>query len=165
MTPADEVVRVLDCLGQRGLSVWLDGGWGVDALAGEQTRPHEDLDLAILLAEADRVTAVIMALGYRVADDEMPTRLDLRDQRDYRIDLHPITLDDQGNGRQQLQDGTFGTYTREGLTGTGVISGRPVRCLSAALQLRFHQGYELDDADRHDIELLRRLVRQPADRS
>src|SRR5919201_6639891 len=27
--------------------VWLDRGWGLDALLGEQTRPHDDLDLAI----------------------------------------------------------------------------------------------------------------------
>jgi hypothetical protein len=34
MVPADEVVRVLDRLERSGLSAWLDGGWGVDALAG-----------------------------------------------------------------------------------------------------------------------------------
>ena len=158
MVPADEVVTVLDRLERDGLSVWLDGGWGVDALAGRQTRPHEDVDIAILLAEAHAVTAAIKALGYRVVHDEMPTRLDLRDHRDYRIDLHPITLDGKGNGLQQLQDGTFGTYTAEGLTGTGVVNGRPVRCLSPSLQLKFHQGYELDDDDRHDITLLQRMV-------
>ena len=30
-----------------GVRVWLDGGWSVDALLGEQTRPHADLDLAV----------------------------------------------------------------------------------------------------------------------
>jgi len=157
MVPADEVVRVLDRLEQDALAVWLDAGWGVDALVGRQTRPHEDVDIAILLSEAHAVTALIKALGYRVVHDEMPTRLDLRDHRDYRIDLHPITLDGKGNWLQQLQDGTFGTYTAEGLTGTGVVNGRPVRCLSPSLQLKFHQGYELDD-DRHDITLLQRMV-------
>jgi lincosamide nucleotidyltransferase A/C/D/E len=29
------------------VTVWVDGGWGVDALLGEQTRPHKDLDIAI----------------------------------------------------------------------------------------------------------------------
>jgi len=158
MVPADEVVRVLDRLEQDALAAWLDGGWGVDALVGRQTRPHKDVDIAILLSEAHAVTAVIKALGYRVVHDEMPTRLDLRDHRDYRIDLHPIALDGRGDGLQQLQDGTFGTYTAEGLTGTGVINGRPVRCLSPSLQLKFHQGYELDDDDRHDIRLLQRMV-------
>ncbi len=163
MMPSDEVVRVLDRLEEEGLSVWLDGGWGVDALAGKQTRLHGDLDIAILLPEASEVTAVIKALGYSVIEDEMPTRLDLRDHRDYRIDLHPITLDGKGNGLQQLQDGTFGTYTAEGLAGTGVINGRHVRCLSPALQLRFHRGYELADHDLHDIKLLKIMARPPGE--
>jgi lincosamide nucleotidyltransferase A/C/D/E len=30
-----------------GLVVWLDGGWGVDALLGYRSRPHQDLDLVI----------------------------------------------------------------------------------------------------------------------
>jgi lincosamide nucleotidyltransferase A/C/D/E len=30
-----------------GIEIWVDGGWGVDALLGEQTRPHKDLDIAI----------------------------------------------------------------------------------------------------------------------
>jgi lincosamide nucleotidyltransferase A/C/D/E len=153
--PAEEVVRVLDVLEARGLRVWLDGGWGVDALAGRQTRDHEDLDIAIALAEADAVIAALATLGYQAHDDEMPTRLDLRDDRDHRVDLHPLTFDGSGNGLQQLQDGRFGIYTAEGLTGAGSVSGRPVRCLSRELQLRFHAGYELDDNDRHDIALLR----------
>jgi hypothetical protein len=30
-----------------GLVVWLDGGWGIDALLGRETRTHADLDLVI----------------------------------------------------------------------------------------------------------------------
>jgi lincosamide nucleotidyltransferase A/C/D/E len=30
-----------------GIPIWLDGGWGVDALLGEQTRPHDDLDIVV----------------------------------------------------------------------------------------------------------------------
>jgi hypothetical protein len=45
MNPA-QVLQVLDRLDANGVTGWLDGGWGVDAVLGEQTRPHEDLDLA-----------------------------------------------------------------------------------------------------------------------
>ncbi len=48
MMPSGEVIRIVGLLERQGLSVWLDGGWGVDALAGRQTRPHDDLDVAIL---------------------------------------------------------------------------------------------------------------------
>jgi aminoglycoside phosphotransferase (APT) family kinase protein len=158
MMPAQEVIRIVSLLEDNGLAVWLDGGWGVDALAGRPTRPHQDLDLAIRLAEAGAVVRLLAGLGYEVFEDEMPTRLDLRDAGDHRVDLHPLTFDQAGNGLQQLPDGTFGTYTAEGLTGRGTVGQRPVPCLSLALQLRFHTGYELDDNDRHDIGLLEQLL-------
>jgi len=46
---ANEVLEVLGWLDMVGIEVWVDGGWGVDALLGEETRPHSDLDLALPL--------------------------------------------------------------------------------------------------------------------
>lgn len=46
MSPA-EVIEALEVLAAGRIAVWLDGGWGVHALLGEQTRPHRDLDLVI----------------------------------------------------------------------------------------------------------------------
>src|SRR6266481_8512849 len=44
---AADVISLYTDLESMGTSVWVDGGWGVDALLGEQTRPHKDLDIAI----------------------------------------------------------------------------------------------------------------------
>jgi len=41
MTESD-VVGLLDELESAGVRVWIDGGWGVDALFGEQLRPAFD---------------------------------------------------------------------------------------------------------------------------
>src|SRR5215218_3443423 len=38
-----EVLTVLEALDTVGCQYWLEGGWGVDALVGQQTRPHRDL--------------------------------------------------------------------------------------------------------------------------
>lgn len=157
MMPANKVIEVLEALEGKNLSVWIDGGWGVDALVGRQTRDHADLDLAVLLNETPDVIALLHDLGYETFEDEMPTRLDMRSKEDSRVDLHPLKFDEEGNGQQQLQDGSFGTYTAAGLKGTGIIGGRRVACLSRDLQLCFHDGYELDDDDKHDVELLKRL--------
>jgi lincosamide nucleotidyltransferase A/C/D/E len=46
MTSGD-VVDFYKIVTQLGVDLWIDGGWGVDALLGEQTRPHRDLDIAI----------------------------------------------------------------------------------------------------------------------
>ena len=45
----DDVLRVIAALQAGNLRVWLDGGWGVDALLGEITRPHDDVDLVVEL--------------------------------------------------------------------------------------------------------------------
>ncbi|MGZ4382041.1 MAG: nucleotidyltransferase domain-containing protein, partial [Gaiellaceae bacterium] len=42
---ATDVLEVLAALGEAGVRASLEGGWGVDALVGRQTREHEDLDL------------------------------------------------------------------------------------------------------------------------
>lgn len=52
---------------------------------------------------------------------------------------------------KKLQDGSFGTYTAEGLSGKGTIGNRPVNCLSPTLQIAFHLDYEPDEDDRHDV--------------
>lgn len=137
-----------------GIRIWVDGGWGVDALLGRQTRHHDDLDLALLLVDVDRALHVLAALGYHVSLDELPTRVGLRADDERRVDLHPLTFDSDGNGLQQLQDGSFGTYSADGLRGEGRIAGRRVDCLTADLQIRFHRGYTPDDADRRDVALL-----------
>lgn len=153
MSPSD-VIRIVQLVEGEGLPVWVDGGWGVDALLGEQTREHQDLDLAIRLSDVPRVRELLHHAGYDVFDDELPTRLEMRDPHGHRVDLHPLTFDDAGNGLQQLQDGRFGTYTAEGLRGRGLIGAVAVTCLSPSLQMRFHRGYAPSDDDRHDVEQL-----------
>ena len=37
---AEEVVALYTLLEQHDVPVWVDGGWGIDALLQQQTRPH-----------------------------------------------------------------------------------------------------------------------------
>src|SRR5712675_1974050 len=46
MNSAD-VIHLYTTLEKLGVEVWIDGEGGVDALLGKQTRPHQDLDIAI----------------------------------------------------------------------------------------------------------------------
>jgi lincosamide nucleotidyltransferase A/C/D/E len=155
MMSSEDVLAVVNLLEASHCTVWIDGGWGVDALLGRQTRPHLDLDLAIALADVATAQNVLLRLlGYAVFQDEMPTRLDLRDNADHRIDFHPLSFDDRGNGRQQLPDGAWGVYLATGLAGIGFVNGQRVRCLSPGLQLQFHLGYEPDEDDRRDVAML-----------
>lgn len=154
---ATDVVAVLDRLEGAGLTVWLDGGWGIDALCGIQSRPHEDLDLVIARHDCAAAGDALAALGYghdTAATPGLPARLMLADPGGRQVDLHPAVFDSRGNGWQDLGDGAWGVYPADGLTGVGVVGGRRVRCLSAELQVRHHLGYPLGDTDRHDLRLL-----------
>ena len=52
---ADDVLTLLSTLDQLGVHYWLDGGWGVDCVLGEETREHSDLDLVVHRQDVDRV--------------------------------------------------------------------------------------------------------------
>ncbi|MGN6563614.1 MAG: nucleotidyltransferase domain-containing protein [Thermomicrobiales bacterium] len=155
MMRATDVLAILDCLAAAGALAWLDGGWGVDALAGEQTREHDDLDLVIAIEQLPAALATLNTLGFTVATDELPTRLVARDPADRRIDFHPVTWDSGGGGHQALPHGRTFRYPPEGFTGRGVVAGRPVACLTAEVQARCHLGYAPDEHDFHDMWLLR----------
>jgi lincosamide nucleotidyltransferase A/C/D/E len=157
MFGAEDVVEVVARLELAGVGLWLDGGWGVDALLGTQTRPHSDLDLVVAGGDAGAAVAALAGLGFRPdpeAAPGLPARLVLVDGRGRQVDLHPVSFDEAGNGWQDLGGGAWGDYPAAGLAGTGLVAGRRVRCVAAALQVAHHMGYPLTADDRHDLRLL-----------
>jgi lincosamide nucleotidyltransferase A/C/D/E len=157
MLDTSDVLVVLDQLDRAGLVVWLDGGWGVDALLGRHSRPHQDLDLVIARDDCPVAQGAIAGVGFQpdlTAVPGLPARLVLVDAGSRQVDLHPVVFDGHGNGWQELGGGAWGAYPAEGLTGVGMVGGRQVRCLTPQLQVRHHLGYPLGASDRHDLGLL-----------
>lgn len=154
---ADEVHRVVDALAEAGCSSWLEGGWGVDALVGRQTRRHRDLDLAFDARYEDIAFDVLGVLGYTLETDWRPVRFELAAPASRYVDMHPVVLDDGGNGVQAGPDGTTFLYHSTSLT-TGVVAGRSINCISVDLQLRFHNGYDPREIDRADLGQLHRVA-------
>lgn len=131
---------------------WVDGGWGVDALVGETTRPHSDLDLVVLLDELDVVRTCLAEAGFtRVLRDWLPTALAVADGAGREIDLHPVTGTARAGGYQLLADGERFHFPAPTI---GAIGGRTVRCVDAATQVRCHLGYEPSEKDRRDMARL-----------
>jgi lincosamide nucleotidyltransferase A/C/D/E len=157
---ADEVHAVLDALSVADCQAWIGGGWGVDALAGRQTRPHRDLDLAVAAEREAAALAALLALGYVVETDWRPVRVELVAAGRGRVDLHPLVFDPSGGARQAALDGGSFRYPASAFT-SGDIAGRRVRCLSIEQQLAFHSGYEPRAVDRADVALLLELARRP----
>jgi lincosamide nucleotidyltransferase A/C/D/E len=148
-----EVLTVLEALDTVGCQYWLEGGWGVDALAGQQTRPHRDLDVDFDAAYEGAALAVLQQLGYVVDTDWRPNRVELVAPTRGRVDMHPLLLDADGGARQAALEGGYHHFDRSWFT-VGELGGRRVPCLSAEAQRLFHQGYEHRPIDRHDLDQL-----------
>lgn len=152
---AEHVLEILTAL--RDGEVWIGGGWGVDALAGEQTRPHDDLDLMHREEQEPQVVAALAGLGFAETLSWRPVRFVLTDATGREIDLHPLRFAPDGSAEQSsLTPGEPFRYPARCFV-TGTILGTTVPCLSVEQQLHFHQGYEPRERDLHDLALLRRL--------
>jgi lincosamide nucleotidyltransferase A/C/D/E len=147
---ADDVIAFVQLLEQNHIDVYIDGGWGVDALLGEQTRPHADLDIAVQHKDVAQIRALLEARGYKDVprDDTRDCNFVLGDDRGRLIDIHSYTFDAAGNVVYGVE------YPHDSLSGTGSINGYPVKCISPEWMVGFHTGYPLDENDYHDVKLL-----------
>src|SRR3954470_19380434 len=68
---SSDVHDVLDVLDAVGIEVSIEGGWGVDALFGQETREHADLDLALDRTRCETARTALEKGGFAV--DETPS--------------------------------------------------------------------------------------------
>ncbi len=59
-----DVVEIVQLLEQNDIEVYIDGGWGIDALLGEQTRKHGDLDIALPHKYVPKLRELLGEKGY-----------------------------------------------------------------------------------------------------
>jgi lincosamide nucleotidyltransferase A/C/D/E len=147
---ANDVVEFVQLLEQNHIELYIDGGWGVDALLGEQTRPHADLDIAVQHKDVEKIRALLEARGYQDVPrgDTRDCNFVVGDDQGHLIDFHSFTFDSTGNL-------IFGVeYPFDSLTGIGSVKGYPVRCISPGWMVKFHTGYALDENDYQDVKAL-----------
>ncbi len=147
---ATNVVEFVKLLNDHGIDVCIDGGWGMDALLGRQTRPHTDLDIAVQHKDVPQIRTLLEARNYKDVprDDTRECNFVLGDDNGHLIDIHSYTFDSAGNL-------LFGVaYPYDSLNGRGLIDGFPVKCITAEWMVKFHTGYILDENDHQDVRLL-----------
>jgi lincosamide nucleotidyltransferase A/C/D/E len=167
MVSADEAAALYKSLSPRGLQVWVTGGWGIDALLGEQTRPHKDLDLIVLLDDVVQMCQTLSRAGFNLKElwsenhpdsdmhgVETATAFVLHHADGREIDIHAVRLDQRGVGVPAWEADEGFVFTRDDLAGKGIIAGFPVRCISPQKQMLCHTGYVLPGTQLHDLELL-----------
>ena len=154
MTSRD-VAEILGMIERKGIRIWVDGGWAVDALLGRQTRHHADLDIVIEQKDLDPVADMLRNRGYGPAhrNNPLPWNFALGDGARHEVDFHVVVLDEKGNGVYgPPANGQI--YPAQALRGIGAIRGRLVACISPEWLVKFRSGYELDDNDRADVRAL-----------
>ena len=145
-----EVLAVHQLLADHDIEIWIDGGWGIDALLGEQTRPHGDLDIAVRHDDVAELRQLLGDRGYETIEraDTQPWMFVLADARGHEVDVHSFVLDEHG-------ENIYGVaYPAASLTGTGSLGGHGVRCIAADWAVVFHTAYPPRPVDRHDLGLL-----------
>lgn len=132
--PDSTALLVLGELDGAGVKTVVMGGWGIDALVGEQQRPHRDLDLILDHGDLETALATLQGLGFEewfrnpcpLPFGEHGIEGDvvvLRDSAYRVVDLHPMCL-------KALAPGVA----------SGSLAGRDVDCVSASLQIEAHTG-------------------------
>ena len=148
----DYVIEFYSRLKNIGIKIWVDGGWGVDALLGKQTRIHKDLDITIQLKDMTAFQDFMNKEKFHPIKPEIsrPHNFVLADKNNHEIDVHVIALDEDGNGIYgPAENGE--TYPAASLTGKGRIGNLEVNCISPEYVLKFHSGYELKEKDYKDV--------------
>jgi lincosamide nucleotidyltransferase A/C/D/E len=157
MVSGAAVVAFCDWADGLGVTYWVDGGWGVDALLGEQSREHADLDLALDDTAAAVLVPSLRARGFVEVERDRPGRSDwnfvLADVHGHQLDLHIVRWDEAGNGVLGPPEDES-CYPAGSLTGTGTILGRAVRCVEPVAMVAFHTGYAVDADDWADVSRL-----------
>ena len=153
----DIVHWFLDLFDELGIEVWIDGGWGVDALLGEYTRPHEDLDIIISWEDSAILTEALFKRGFVDVhtDDHKDRNFVMGHQLHGRIDFHVIELTEDGGAVYGPGEIDW-VISESELNAVGSIGGREVQCLSVDYQIRSHSGYTLQDTDFADMRALRK---------
>jgi lincosamide nucleotidyltransferase A/C/D/E len=154
-----QVREVLDALESASIPYWVAGGWGVDALIGARSRPHDDLDIILNRFDqtAPQAVSTLEKLGYRVVDrahrdNWMPDQWQLKNAGSGRVDLVSLDCERLKAGLRQGSGGSGGPSAAAFCDGS--IDGRKVPCLSAQSQRLLRSGYQPRRVDLMDLARL-----------
>ncbi len=166
----DELLRVCSSLDEAGVPYFVGGGWGLDLLAGCETRRHADLDVCLEDFERDRpaVDRLLQRLGYHAVPAFQggvwfPDVAVLEDGDGHRVEVVSVNwrvLDAAGELFAPPAGAALGPQTSvaEGrspsvdpCTAVGSMAGRTLPTFSAPAQRLFHLGYEHQEHRPEDV--------------
>jgi len=147
---SDNVFDLYNRFKEKGITVWIDGGWSVDALLGKQTREHADLDIAVHRKDNARLRQLLINDGYEEEkrDDSSVFMYVMKNDTGESVDVHVFEYGENGKIIYGIP------YPFGSLTGTGRIGGQEVNCINPKFMFQFKTGYEPEEKDLYDVRAL-----------
>jgi hypothetical protein len=154
------LASVHELLRRDGIDYWLFGGWAVDFHAGAVTRPHDDVDIAVWLADHERIAELLAQEGWRHAPEADEDGGTGYERGGVRLELTFLVRD---------EDGTVSIPLRSGLVAWSAASEADVHTLEGVTArlvglagLKDGKSRPRDEAadaakDRADFDTLSRL--------
>ena len=156
ITTKEDLMTIINLLENANIKYWIDGGWGVDILAGKQTRNHRDIDVDFDAQHTEELLKILLKYGYEVDTDWKPVRIELYSEKYGYLDIHPFILNEDGTSKQADLEGGFYEFEKDFFS-NAIFEGKTIPCISLKGQKIFHSGYELRDKDKQDIAILESL--------
>lgn len=154
MMSAADVLDLYNGLERTGIAIWLDGGWGVDANLGIQTRPHGDLDIFIQQKDVTELRGYLGGQGYREIKLEIarPHNFVLGSDTGREVDVHVVVF--EGENAVYGSAGNGEVFPASVFGAIGTIEGQEVRCITPVYQVNWHSGYTPRESDFKDVAAL-----------
>lgn len=158
ITTKEDLMTIINLLENANIKYWIDGGWGVDILAGKQTRNHRDIDVNFDAQHTEKLLNLLFEYGYKIDTDWKPVRIELYSEKYGYLDIHPFILNEDGTSKQADLKGGFYEFEKDFFS-NAIFEGKTIPCISLKGQKIFHSGYELRDKDKQDIAVLESISR------
>lgn len=145
-----DVSEIIDGLSIAGVTVWVDGGWCVDALVGRELRVHGDLDIAVRRADESHLCNWLTAHRFerRLSPNDSDWNYVLHDAQARAIDVHVFEFDAHGNHVYGIE------YPVDSLTGRATLGGLAIHCIAPEWMFRFKTAYDPAPKDLIDVQAL-----------
>lgn len=149
----DSFLMIIDILAELNIRYWIEGGWGIDVLIGNQTREHRDVDIDFDAAYENILMDRLREIGYQITTDCRPTRVELYHPIHGYIDVHPLIISETGDAKQANPEGGWFNLEANWFS-ESAFEARIIPCISVEGQRLFHSGYELREIDKADLKRL-----------
>ncbi len=128
MVSKTDAIEIILYAEENGINIWIDGGWGVDALLEEETRAHNDIDLFVEESNSKKFIEIIKEKGFAEVTEAYTTASHTvwKDVKGRIIDLHIYKFNEQG---YLVFEGE--AYPTKVCGGIGKIGDKTVRCIDA----------------------------------